>query len=81
MWLAKVLINRLIKVLLKVVSKAQNAFVDRVQILDAMLVANEAVDSVLRSNKRAVVCKLDIEKVYDHVDWSFLCSVLEKIGL
>ena len=26
-----------------------------------------------------ISCKLDIEKVYGHVDWSFLCSILDKI--
>ena len=43
------------------------------QILDAVLVANEAIDSVLRSNGGFILCKLDIEKANDHVDWSFLC--------
>ena len=46
--------------------------------LDAILVANEAIDSILRSNKGVVLCKLDIEKAYHHVEWSFLCSMLEK---
>ena len=37
------------------------------QILDAMLIANEVVDSMLK--KRACgLCKLDIEKGYDHVN-------------
>ena len=43
--------------------------------------AYEAVDSVLRNNKGAVLCKLDIEKVCDHGDWSFLCAVLERWAL
>ena len=25
------------------------------------------------------MCKLDIEKAYNHVDWSFLCSVLKSM--
>ena len=35
---------------------------------------------ILKSNERAVMCKLDIEKVYDHVDWSFLLSVMSMMG-
>ena len=45
------------------VSKAQNAFVEGRQILDAVLVANEVLDLILKSNEGAVMCKIDIEKV------------------
>ena len=44
------------------------------QILDVVLVANEVTNSILKSNEGAVMCKLDIEKAYDHVEWSFLFS-------
>ena len=54
-----------------VVSKAQGAFVEGRQILNAVLIANEAIDSVLKNNENGIMCKLDIEKAYDNVDWSF----------
>ncbi|KAL6313065.1 hypothetical protein AAG906_031052 [Vitis piasezkii] len=38
------------------------------QIMDAMLIANEAIDSILKSKGGAILCKLDIEKAYDHVE-------------
>ena len=78
--LAKVLANRLRKVVGKVVSKAQGAFVEGRQILDAVLIANETIDSILKNNKCGILCKLDIEKAYDHVDWSFLLMVMHKMG-
>ena len=74
------LANKLKPVVGKVVSKAQNAFVEGRQILDVFLVANEVIDSILKSNEGAVMCKLDIKKVYDHVDWSFLLSVMGMMG-
>ena len=67
-WRAKVLANRLKNVVGKVVSKAQGAFVEGRQILDAVLIANEAIDSVLKNNENGSLCKLDIEKAYDNVD-------------
>ena len=79
-WLAKVLDNRLKGVLPKVISKAQNAFVEGKQITDAVLIANEAINSILKSNEGAILCKLDSEKAYDHVEWSFLLLAMEKMG-
>ena len=67
--LTKVLANRIKRVKDKVISKSQNAFVDGRQILDAVLIANEIVDSTLRRKKCRLVCKLDIEKAYNSISW------------
>lgn len=38
------------------------------------------VDSRKRSSRVGLVCKLDIEEAYNHVDWSFLLLLMEKMG-
>jgi len=42
--------------------------------------ANELIDSRVKSGKAGVVCKLDIQKTYDHVNYNFLIYVLNKMG-
>ena len=71
--------NRLRKVMGKLVSKYQNAFVHERHILDAVLIANECLDNRPR-DKIPMVVKLDIEKAYDHVNWDRLLSILDHYG-
>ena len=78
--LAKVLANRIKSVLGHVISPVQSAFVEGRQILDAVLIANEVVDTIIRRKESDIVCKLDIEKAYDHLSWEFLFQVLERMG-
>ena len=66
--LTKVLANRLKKVVGKMVSKLQNAFVEGRQFLDAILMAIEVVDSMLKKRGCGLLCKLDIKKTYDYVN-------------
>ena len=48
--------------------------------MDVVLIANEVIDSRVKANLRGVICKLDIEKAYDYVNWSFVLAVLKKMG-
>lgn len=40
--------------------------------MDAMFIAHESLNSQHLSRCEAIVCKLDLEKSYNMVDWDFL---------
>jgi hypothetical protein len=67
-------------VLDKIISKSQSAFINGRQILDPILIANECLDSRLRLGEPGVICKMDLENAYDHVNWDFLLYVLRRSG-
>lgn len=64
----------------KLVNEHQMAFLKGRQIMDAALLANKLVDSRVKQKVPGILCKLDLEKGYDHVNWKFLLKMLEDMG-
>lgn len=81
--LAKVLANRLKLILPELISENQSAFVPGRNITDNVLVAFEVVHHMSKKNRGndgEVALKLDISKVYDRVDWSYLKARMLEMG-
>lgn len=72
----KVLASRLKTVLEKVISRSINVVIRVRQILGSVLVANECLDSQIRSGEPSVFLILGLEKAFDHISWDFLLYLL-----
>lgn len=65
----------------------QRAFIKGRQITEGVLIenelveliANELVDSRLKTGKLGLIFEVDIEKDYDHVNWEFILWVFDKM--
>lgn len=76
--LAKVLSNRLSRVIESVILEHQYAFGNGRKISDDILIANEIVDEARRLKKQLLLFKVDFEKAFDYVDWQYLNAVITK---
>ena len=80
---AKVLANRLKKILHKCISENQFAFVRERSILVNAMIAIEVVHHMKVSKKvreKNVALKLDINKAYDGIDWFYLKEAMIQMG-
>ncbi|GAU34591.1 hypothetical protein TSUD_15060 [Trifolium subterraneum] len=77
---AKVLTKRLSTVMDSLTSKNQSAFLKGRLLVDGVLAINEVVDWVKKTKKECLVFKVDFEKAYDSVSWSFLEYMLRRFG-
>jgi hypothetical protein len=77
--LSKLLANRLKRVLGKLISNCQSAFLPQRQILDGVVVLNELIDLAKRRKDECFLFKVDFERAYDSVSWSFLECMMIKM--
>ncbi|GAU20198.1 hypothetical protein TSUD_352620 [Trifolium subterraneum] len=78
--IAKVLTNRLAKVMDFLIASNQSAFIKGRNLVDGVLVVNEVLDLAKRTRSPCVIFKVDFEKAYDSIDWGFLEYMLTRFG-
>ncbi|GJS77092.1 putative RNA-directed DNA polymerase, eukaryota, reverse transcriptase zinc-binding domain protein [Tanacetum coccineum] len=78
--IAKILAERLKKVIDKLIEEVQSAFIKDRFILDGVLLVNEVVDFIKKSKNSCLIFKVDFEKAYDCVNWEFLYEVTSQMG-
>ncbi|GJV16132.1 RNA-directed DNA polymerase, eukaryota, reverse transcriptase zinc-binding domain protein [Tanacetum coccineum] len=78
--IAKILANRLVRVLWDIVNEVQSDFIAERQILDGPFILNEVLQWCKIKKNQSLIFKVDFEKAYDSVRWDFLDDVLKKSG-
>ena len=79
---SKVLVNRLKRILPKIITEHQSAFTKSRLISDNILVAFESLHSMQKHNGKDgfMAIKLNMSKAYDRVEWPYLEAVMRKMG-
>jgi hypothetical protein len=55
----------------RIINKSQNAFIKGRNIMDGVLSLHE-IYIIPKSRKNEIILKLDFEKAYDKISWSFV---------
>ena len=79
----KVIVARLRPYLDKLISPFQAAFVPGRKGIDNAIIAQEVIHSINKKKGKVgyMALKIDLEKVYDKLEWSFIKDMLVKINL
>lgn len=72
----KTLTNRIGDMAKDILDQAQTAFTKGRSILEGVAVLHEVIHELRRKKLRGLIMKIDFEKAYDNVNWSFLEEVL-----
>nr|GEX34076.1 RNA-directed DNA polymerase, eukaryota, reverse transcriptase zinc-binding domain protein [Tanacetum cinerariifolium] len=78
--IAKILTNRLAKVIDKIINKEQSTFIVGRPILDGPLILTEIIEWYKIRKKKLLIFKVDFEKAFDSISWKFLDHNLVKFG-
>ncbi|XP_071688580.1 uncharacterized protein [Rutidosis leptorrhynchoides] len=78
--IAKLLSNRIKKVIPNLVGFEQSAFIKGRNIMDGVLFANESLEFLRSKHIKSMVFKVDFEKAFDSLNWDFLDEMMLLMG-
>ena len=76
----KVVTNRLSTIAQKIIRPTQTAFLPGRNIMEGAVILHETIHELHSKRKDGVIFKIDFEKAYDKVNWSFLQQTLRMKG-
>eukprot|EP00253_Pinus_taeda_P019866 PITA_19866 len=79
--ISKILANRLKSILPAIISENQGGFVPRRQIIDNVIIIQEAIHSSISRNEKGMIIKLDMANAFDRVNQASLKAVMRKFGI
>ena len=74
----KALTMRLTPLAEKIISETQTAFLPGRFILEGVIILHEVLHELRTTKRKGTILKLDFEKAYDKVRWSFLYEVFQR---
>eukprot|EP00253_Pinus_taeda_P033497 PITA_33497 len=77
----KILANILKKLLPSLISENQGGFIPKRQIIDNVILIQEAIHSSINRKERGIIINLDTANAFDRVNHQFLAEVLRKFGI
>jgi exonuclease III len=78
--ITKIIANRLKKILPKLIPENQGGFVRGRQILDNIILVQEAIHTSCKKKEKGMAVKLDLANAFDRVRHDFLFTVMRKFG-
>lgn len=78
---AKAIQKRLTPILQRIISPQQTAFLPGRNIHHALLLMGEMIQQARNSGEEYILMKLDVSKAFDMLDWNYILSVVDHVGM